>query len=253
MMIMRPLALLLFLLVAVLPGAGKAGPLATDLSASEIAITSSFTGQDLLLFGSKGSDAAPDDLDIVVVVHGPEGPMRIWRKKRVAGVWVNSAPVSFENVPGYYAVASNRPLTEITSADTLRRLNIGAGNLVLLSNEDVSLDELAALRSALIEDRHAAGLYIEDETAVTFPEGSLFRTTIRFPANVPVGDYRVLVRLFRDGREVDQTTTVVTVGKRGLEQWVYNFAHEWSLAYGMMAVLLAVFAGWLASVVFRQR
>ena len=244
----------LFSILLCLSGAyANAAELATDLSANEIAITSSFTGQDLLLFGTKGGDKAPDDLDIIVVVHGPEGPMRIWRKTQVAGIWVNSAPVSFENVPGYYALASNRPLTEITNPETLRQLNIGPANLVLLSTEDVSLDELAELRTALIEDRHAEGLYIQDETAVTFPEGSLFRTTIRFPANVPVGDYRVLVRLFQDGREIDQTTTVVTVGKRGLEQWVYNFAHDWPLAYGLMAVLLAVFAGWLASVVFRSR
>lgn len=229
------------------------GELATDLSDHEIAITSSFKGTSLLLFGSKGTETAPEDLDIIVVVHGPETPMRIFRKERVAGIWVNSRPVLFDNVPGYYAVASNRPLTDVTSAEYLRRENIAPRNLVLLSTEDATLEELTELRAALVDDRRQAGLYIEDESAVTFPAGSLFRTTIEFPANVPVGDYRVLVRLFRDGTEIDRTISVLTVGKRGLEQWIYSFAHENSLAYGVIAVLLAMGAGWLASVIFRQR
>ena len=248
---MRISALILLAMAAAAPA--QAASLSTDLSDHEIAITSSFKGQNLLLFGSKGTETEPQNLDIIVVVHGPETPMRIWRKKRVAGIWVNSAPVSFDNVPGYYAVASNRPLMDIANPGYLRQQNIAPENLVLLSSEDVSVDELTALRSALIDDRRQAGLYIEDEASVSFPAGSLFRTNIDFPANVPVGDYRVLVRLFRDGQEIDRTISVLNIGKRGLEQRIYNFAHDMPLAYGLMAVLLAVAAGWAAAAAFRQR
>ena len=232
--------------------------LATDLSDDEIAITSSFTGKELLLFGTSGENGidlsaeGAEGVDVIVVVHGPEVPMRIWRKERVAGVWVNSQPVTFENVPGYYAVASNRPLEDITTADYLRSENIGTENLVLISVEDVPVEEKVELRKAIMGNRTDAGLFIKDESAVTFPAGPLFRSAIHFPANVPVGDYRVIVRLFVDGVEIDRTYSVIAAGKKGLEQRIYEFAQNQSLFYGVVAVLLAVLAGWVASVVFRR-
>ncbi|MFN3233471.1 MAG: TIGR02186 family protein [Alphaproteobacteria bacterium] len=234
-------------------GQAGAASLATDLSEDEIAITSSFAGTSLLLFGSMGTTAPQDGLDVVVVVHGPEQPMTIYRKQRTAGVWINSQPVKFDNVPGYYAVVANRPLDEIASAQHLRRENIGPQNLVLISRAETSVDELRELSRAITDNRADEGLYIIDEQAVKFPAGNLFRTNINFPASVPVGDYRVIVRLFKDGNEVDRSTKVLTVGKRGLEQWIYAFAHQQSLAYGLVAIALAVFFGWFASVIFRQR
>ena len=250
----RPLALLLLLLTApALFAPARAATLSSDLSSREIAIRSNFNGTSLLLFGSKNTGLKEGPVDIIAVVHGPEQPMTIYRKQRVAGIWVNSRPVRFHNVPGFYAVASNRRLADIAGAEYLRRENIGPDNLVLLSVEDVSPDELKGLREAVIENRTRAGLYEISEDAVTFPSGDLFRADIFFPARVPVGDYRVIVRMFRGGKEIGRTTTILTVGKQGLEQWLYNTAHQRPFAYGLAAVLLAVAAGWAAAAIFRRR
>jgi uncharacterized protein (TIGR02186 family) len=247
------LTVLAVLITAGWTTAGHAASLATDLSSREIAITSSFSGTSLLLFGSRNGGRLEGPVDVIAVVHGPEQPMTIYRKERKAGIWVNSDPVSFHNVPGFYAVASNRPLTDIVGADYLRRENIGPENLVLVSVEDVSVEKLTELRRAIIADRSRMGLYEMEQDGVTFPDGDLFRADIFFPAQVPVGDYRVIVRMFRDGEEIGRSSSIITVGKQGLEQWIYNVAQHQSLLYGIAAVLIAVAAGWIASVVFRRR
>lgn len=246
---MRRLVIILGAVLAFLSSPVLAEDLATDLSDHEIAITSSFAGTSLLLFGTRGAD--PDDVDIIVTVHGPETPMKVWRKQRVAGIWVNSEPVTFANVPGYYAVASNRPLEEITTADYLRTNNIGPENLVLLSAENIAIAEARELRTAIIDNRSTAGLYLTDAGAVTFPPGGLFRTDIIFPANVPVGNYRILVFLLKDGVELDRTSTVLGIGKQGIEQQIYSFAYERPALYGLIAIVLAVVAGWTAAMIFR--
>lgn len=246
---MRRLVIILTALLAPLCVPASAEDLATDLSDHEIAITSSFAGTSLLLFGTRGAE--PDGVDIIVAVRGPETPMKVWRKQRVAGIWINSEPVTFANVPGYYAVASNRPLNEITTADYLRANNIGPENLVLLSVENISITEARELRTAIIDNRSDAGLYQTDAGAVTFPPGGLFRTDIVFPANVPVGNYRILVLLMRDGIELDRTSTILGIGKQGLEQQIYSFAYERPALYGLIAIALAVVAGWTAAMVFR--
>lgn len=244
---------LLVLLLLLLPAQTWAATLSSDLSSREIAIRSNFNGISLLLFGSKNTNLKEGPVDIIAVVHGPEQPMTIYRKMRAAGIWVNSRPVRFHNVPGFYAVASNRRLADIAGAEYLRRENIGPDNLVLLSVEDVSVGELQQLRKAIVADRMAAGLYETQESAVTFPSGDLFRANIYFPARVPVGDYRVIVRMFRGGKEIGRTSSILTVGKQGLEQWIYTVARQRPFAYGLAAIVLAVTAGWTAAAAFRRR
>jgi uncharacterized protein (TIGR02186 family) len=223
--------LLALLMVLLLPSAAGAATLSSDLSSREIAIRSNFNGTSLLLFGSKNTSLKEGPVDIIAVVHGPEQPMTIYRKVRMAGVWVNSRPVRFHNVPGFYAVASNRRLTDIAGAEYLRRENIGPDNLVLLSVEDVSVGELQALRKAIVANRTSAGLYETRQDAVTFPSGDLFR----------------------GGKEIGRTSTILTVGKQGLEQWLYTVSRDRPFAYGLAAILLAVTAGWTAAAVFRRR
>ena len=242
---------LIFLLAALASTEARADSLATDLSDHEIGITSSFAGTNLLLFGTKGAGWADEDLDVIVVVRGPETPMKVWRKERIAGIWIKSAPVAFDNVPGYYAIASNRPLKFVASTEYLRKNNIGPQNLVLVSVEDVDVSAAIELRRAIIQNRREAGLYFEIDDAVTFSGGGLFRTDIHFPANVPVGDYRILIVLLKDGVEVDRTSRVLTVGKQGIERQLYSFAYESPALYGLFAIVFAVAAGWAAALIFR--
>ena len=69
---------------------------------------------------------------------------------------------------------------------------------------------------------------------------------------MPTGDYQVTVHLFKDDRLVSSEKTPLTVGKVGLEAKIYNFAHEHAAWYGMIAIVIALVAGWLAGVIFRR-
>ena len=242
---------LLFLAAFALPEA-QAESFATDLSDNKIGINSTFAGTSLLLFGTKGARWANDDVDVIVVVRGPEMPMKVWRKQRVAGIWIKKEPVAFDNVPGYYAIASNRPLKFVASTEYLRRNNIGPQNLVLVSVEDVAVSTAIELRRAIIQDRREAGLYFEIDDAVTFSAGGLFRSDIHFPANVPVGNYHILILLLQDGVEIDRTSKVLSVGKQGIGRQLYSFAYDSPVLYGIFAIIFAVAAGWAAALIFRS-
>ena len=73
-----------------------------------------------------------------------------------------------------------------------------------------------------------------------------------FPANVPTGSYTVEVYLFRDRKAVMTQRTPLTVHKIGLEADIFNFAHQQSALYGIIAIVIALMAGWLAGVMFRK-
>ncbi len=47
----------------------------------------------------------------------------------------------------------------------------------------------------------------------------------------------------------------MTVARKGFSAMVYDFAHEYSMLYGVFAVVFAavVFSGWLAAFAFRRK
>ena len=91
-----------------------------------------------------------------------------------------------------------------------------------------------------------------DVYRVAFLGERLFRATIDFPANVPTGTYIVEVFLVRDRDVVSGQTTPLVVSKVGLDAAVSDFATRQAAAYGAIAVVTALVAGWLASLPFRS-
>ncbi|MCZ6605955.1 MAG: TIGR02186 family protein [Alphaproteobacteria bacterium] len=112
--------------------------------------------------------------------------------------------------------------------------------------------EREAFRAALIRNKQRQGLYIETPGSVTLQSGRLFRTKVVFPSNVPTGNYAVDVILMRDGHVVGMTTTGLGVDRRGFESLVFLFAHRRPISYGVIAIVIALVAGWFAGFVFRK-
>ena len=232
----------------------KASELAVDLSKTIVPITTSFTGSDLLLFGYIDN---VHNSDVVVVVRGPYKDEVVRRKERVMGIWANGAKMTFKNVPSYYYVASNRPVGEFLSNDIAKLRQIGIKGLDLsLKNPDRTPDHIKGqideFRAGLIQTKQIEGLFGKKVGQVSFKGNKLFRTNLHFPANVPVGEYAVDVFVIRDNRVINEHTTILAVQKFGIEASIYDFAHQHALSYGIIAIVLAAMAGWLASILFRK-
>lgn len=245
---MKHILLALSVLLASSAPAQADATLVSDISAHRIGITSSYTGTELLLFGALGEGGG----DVVIVVRGPDQDLNVRRKGRVGGIWINTEAVSYGGVPGFYAVASNRPLSEIASPRILKRNGIGIENL-RFTGETVDVETPDPFASAIRRRRMENGLYSKDEGAVSVIYDRLFRADIPFPANVPVGNYNALIYLFQDGQVVVGETKPIIIDKSGMERAVYIFAQRQPALYGIFAVIVACLAGWGAAQFFRKR
>ena len=94
--------------------APSAPAVSAALTDTEIRVSSGFRGARIVLYGAV-FDPKDRPSDIVVIVRGPDTPLRIARKTQVAGLWLNSRPVVFRGAPGFYRVASTRPLQEMVT------------------------------------------------------------------------------------------------------------------------------------------
>lgn len=241
---------------AVLLVAAAPTVLITDLSQGQIDINTRFKGADLLVFGAiqYPAGAVPDaPADIAIVVRGPVAPVTVRLKDRVAGIWINTAAVRFETVPGFYAVATTQPIAALADARTTAIYEIGVGNLQLSPASAASADTIRRFEAGLIGVKGKAGLFVETPAGVVVTRNVLYRARIAIPAAVPAGDYVTEIHLIRKGRVIASSSTPIVIGKSGFERWVYVMAQEYSLAYGLVAVAAALMAGGIASALTRRR
>jgi uncharacterized protein (TIGR02186 family) len=232
-----------------------------DVSTRTIAVTSGYSGAEILVFGaienSRQPSAESGFYDVVVVVEGSPEPLMVRKKGRVAGLWVNTSTFNFNAVPSYYAVASTRPVEEFADTATLDENGIGLDAVRMAAAADsavrVSSEDLIAYKAAVTRLKQSAHLFKRDDYGVVFTGRSLFRATIALPATVPVGPLTARVFLFHEGKLLSRYQARVVLEREGIERWMFAFAFERPFVYGMVGVLLAVVTGLLASAVFRRR
>lgn len=253
---MRRLSLWIAVLAVLACHPAHSAELVSGLSTDLIQINSSFTGTDFVIFGAidpPRTQANAGMLDLVVVIRGPTLDMTVRRKERILGIWVNREQVAFAGLPGYYFLASTRPLEDIASATTLARFRLGAANLGATARTPISTAESTEFRAAIVRDRTRANLYREGPVGIEFLSPALFRARVPVPASVPPGEYRAEVYLFQGGTAVGAQSSPLSIDKSGFERTIYNLAYGNSFAYGFAAVLMAFAMGWLGYALFRQR
>lgn len=248
---MRWLALLPLLF---LPQAALAEEVVAGLSQDSISITANFDGSDLLIYGAvKREEPIPDDsrLDVIITVEGPSEPVVVRRKSRTMGIWVNTSGVEIDRAPSFYAVATSRPLDEILSKTEDLRQRISTRQMIRSVGAPTEITDSAAFTDALIRLRERDALYVLKENTVELKADTLFSTDFDLPADLIEGDYRTRIFLLRDKKLVASGETSIDVRKVGLERWLFDLSREQPVIYGLLAIFIALVAGWTASAAFR--
>lgn len=246
----RLIALILWLLP--LPAAAE--EVVAALSQDRVSISTSFDGSEILVFGAVKRSSPPPDaapLNVVITVAGPEERVVVRKKERRFGIWVNTEAVEVDAAPSFYAVASSAPLSQAISAVEDQRWRITTPRALRAVGVSEATDDVPAFLDALIRVRRAEDLYVSAPDTVALEQETLFSTTIALPSDLTEGDYVTRIFLTRDREVIDRYETTIYVQKVGLERFIYNLAHEQPLIYGILSLVIAIAAGWLASAVFR--
>jgi uncharacterized protein (TIGR02186 family) len=234
--------------------AGSTGEtIVAGLSQNLVAITTNFTGSEILIYGAVKRDApipAGAPLEVVVTVQGPSGTLTVRRKERRFGIWMNTESVTIGQAPSFYAIASSAPLGKSLSETENLRHAITIPRAIRAVGISAEAADAPVFLEALIRLRNEDGDYTLDESNVTLAESTLFRADVALPANLTEGEYKVRLFITRDGVVVDKHEEIITVNKSGLERWIHNLAHQQPLIYGLLSLVLAVAAGWGASAGF---
>lgn len=241
---------LIALLCLALPAAAE--EVVLGLSHDEVAITTSFNGSEIFVFGAVKREAPiPDgDLGVIVTIAGPSVPVTVRRKERRFGIWVNTEGVEIEAAPSYYAVATSAAFDDVLSIRENLRYKVSVPSMIEAISAPATVIDASTYVQALMRIREDAESYLLLEGAVVIDDETLFRTRIQLPSALTEGAYATRIFLTRDGEVVSEYETAIDVRKVGLERWLFSLSREQPVFYGLMSLAIAIFAGWGASAAF---
>ena len=247
---MRAWLLLLLLLVLhwASGAAAQPAPLVARLSTERVAITTAFTGESLMIYGSTEDPIGPGGDEVLVVARGPAGSFVVRRKVEVLGLWLNGPSARFEAVPVFYAIAGTRPAWRLLSEEERQRRGLGLDSIPLRGSGARGL----GFRAALLELKQSSRLWQEDASAMEVAGSRLFSMRLELPSTVQPGTYRVEVLLVRSRRVVAVEQLGFIVERTGSAARIAEVARGQPVLYALACIILAAFAGWLGSVVFRR-
>lgn len=227
-----------------------------SLSQNAVSITTNFNGSEIFVFGAiereRPVDESDEDLGVIITVLGPSSPVTVRKKARVFGIWANVESAIVDSAPSFYALASTGQLSEILSDASNKQASVTVDNAIHIAAGPGGIADPAAYQSAVIRLNRDKGVYFDMIGEVEMVGKTLFQTHIKLPANLVEGNYLAKIFLTKSGEVIDDFQTGIRVQKVGLERWIYNLAHENSLIYGLLSILVALMAGWGASEIFRQ-
>ena len=218
-------------------------PMVADISQNAIEIRSSFNGAQLLIFGAR---TIPGEL--IIVVRGPAQNIAMRRKERIAGMWMHVEQHKYADVPLFYAIATTKPLAQIASPDILQTLGLGTEEITQAGNGKTNTLFDTALAKTMVKKHWWQPSF----SSITYFGESLFKARLDMPDTLPGGDYTAEVYLFDHGTLLAMQTIPLTVYKVGFEADLVKHAKNDSLAYGLAAVWMAIFGGWLANRLFQR-
>ncbi|MGB0687670.1 MAG: TIGR02186 family protein [Paracoccaceae bacterium] len=248
---MRAFILALLMLLNTAPIAAE--EVVLGMSHDEVAITATFDGSEILVFGAikRESKISPVPLQVIVAVSGPSEPLLVRRKERKFGIWVNTDTVEVDLAPSFYAVATSAPWDQVVTDTEDLRHKISINRAIRSVGAPMHIENAQSFSDAVMRIRKKSGLYQLRENTVAVDQQTLFRTSIEMPANLTEGNYKTRIFLTRNGQVLSHFETDIAVRKVGLERFLFTLSRENPLVYGLMSLAIAIFAGWSASAVFQ--
>ncbi|MBU4261296.1 MAG: TIGR02186 family protein [Proteobacteria bacterium] len=231
-------------------------PVTLNLDPASISISAFYNGTDV-----KVSGEAPADTELLIRLTGTRHDVTLKKKGKVGGVlWMNVGEVTFENVPSVYLLYTSKGLGEIATSENSNKWDsMGLGFDALKQDMKVlptTNDKEVVFKEFMKLKKHE-DLYKLEPDAVQFtgPTGAMkpYTATIHVPPRLKPGTYQVDLIAVKGDKIIEGSSQQLKLTQIGFPAFLSSMAFDRSLLYGVMAVVIAIFAGLGTSLIFRSK
>ncbi|MDR3630430.1 MAG: TIGR02186 family protein [Desulfocapsaceae bacterium] len=213
-----------------------------------INVDSFFSGSELTVAGDiKATD------DVIVEIYGRDATHEFEEKGRVGVFWMTTGKVKLENIPSLYVlmVPDGKEWLDKVAAFGLGMERVKSHLVISESHLDHD-----AVFSMFVKLKESEELYQENVGSVAYTplkDGQKhFVGVCRLPSSISLGNYTVKVTVVSNGIPGQDVEGRLTVREVGFVKLVNELASNQRITYGVSAVVIALVAGLLMGVLFRQ-
>jgi hypothetical protein len=217
-----------------------AAPVSMTIRPNQVAIGTGFNGTKVTVTGE-----VPQGTTAVIRLLGEPRNKTFKKKGKALGLlWMNLGAVEIKGVPDVFLLG-----TDGTSSINWEHSDLAFGS-VKGDTEDWIYDEFIKLmeQDGFYEVENGVIQYTGEEEGMRS-----FRAELSIPSAMHQGVYRVEVLAVKDGKIADMAAEELHTKLTGLPAFLSKLAFDHSLLYGVAAVIIAILAGLLMSLIFKER
>ncbi len=226
----------------------KAEEVYFDLSEDKIEIKTDFDGKEIIIFG-----LLQDDYDTLLTIKGPTSKMKIQKKERYFGVWVNNKQITYSKIPTLFFLSSSSIVDDIlpNSVQINEDLNFDKilnnktfdQNFVFKNDQNTWNENFVRIKKKQL-------FYKEFEMKIF--KDKLFQTSVFFPPNTIPGIYYVDIYYIKHKTIMNKDQKKIIVKKTGIGSDIYEFARNRAATYGVFVIFFSILSGLIAATLFRR-
>lgn len=196
-------------------------------------------------------------VDLVIKIASPDGVQKLMRKAKVGGfLWMKVGELAFDNMPSLYLMKSTKKPQDILSNAQIAEHAIGYEALEQGSS-------IEAHKGGEVEPHKWFGQffkYMENRQVYNVQDGGIelsqkdgqqnYSSVFPWPYQARPGKYSVSVFSVKDGSVVESASAEVSVEQVGSVKMLYNMAKNNGGMYGVVAIIIALAAGFGVGLVF---
>jgi len=199
----------------------------------------------------------PRDAEIALSCEGPDETVKVMRKGRVCGLWMNVEEVVVHKVPALYLLMTPAIRNESRRGNTFADKGLGYERLCSKFETDENGGDKEELCKQLVALKASDHLYALSEgiLEIRHLDSRLDRlvTTFSLPPKAPTGEYQINLYRIKDAGVDLLGTQALIVTKAGLPAYLSSLAVHHGLAYGIAAVVIAIVSGLAVGIVFSSK
>ena len=181
---------------------------------------------------------------VYLKIKGPQQKVILQKKIKVYNMWTwkKSGEFSFPSVFHFYTNNKNDDI------DFRIKKNLH-DNILLLGKDDDNL------KKDLIKNKLSTKLFMISNNSFEKIEKkipSFFKVPVYLPYNSPTGKYEIIMEKLKKNKVIEEKKIEVFVKKKGLNSFIYKFAHNFSFLYGVSCAFVAILFGLGASFIYRK-
>ena len=198
------------------------------------------------------SGEVPKGQDVVVEVAGPAASGEFDLKGRVGPFWMTNGRAEMDGAPAMYALLLPGGQEWLRKASSLGLGLEKLRNRIAIQSATVPPNELFNM---FLELKKSEGLYVVEDNAVAYAsaENGLrqFTAICHFPRSTAAGNYTIKATTINNGSKSTVLSRSFLVDEVGFARLVYDLATKQRLVYGILAVVVALFAGAVMGLLFK--